>query len=251
MDSIEADGSSIDQAIDNALKSLGATRDRVEIEILSNATRGLFGIGGRRARVRATLRSPIDLALRSALPPAPVPTPVRPTPQNGGPDAGTSLPSDHVIARATGVLEELLKHINVPASVLAKTEDGLVVLELSGDSSGVLIGRRGQMLDALEYLINRVVGHDESRPPRIVVDSEDYRARRRQALEDLARRMGAQAKRKRRAVTLNPMSPRDRRIIHMMLQTDPSLTTKSSGKGYFRKLIIIPAGAGRAARKDE
>ena len=118
----------------------------------------------------------------------------------------------------------------------------------AGDSSGVLIGRRGQMLDALEYLLNRVAGRDEGGSARIVVDSENYRARRREALEELARRMGEQAKKKRKAVTLNPMSPRDRRIVHLILQEDSSLVTKSSGKGYFRKLIIIPAGMVKSRR---
>ena len=133
-----------------------------------------------------------------------------------------------------------MRHMEVPAAVNVRHADGAVLFELTGDSSGVLIGRRGQMLDALEYLLNRVVGRDEGGAPRIIVDSENYRARRRESLEELARRMGEQAKKKRKPVTLNPMSPRDRRIVHLILQEDSSLVTKSSGKGYFRKLIIIP-----------
>jgi spoIIIJ-associated protein len=120
---------------------------------------------------------------------------------------------------------------------------------LTGDTSGVLIGRRGQMLDALEYLLNRIAARDEGASARIVVDSENYRMRRRAALEELARRMGEQAKKKRKPVTLNPMSPRDRRIVHMILQEDTSVVTKSSGKGYFRKLIIIPAGMSKHRRE--
>jgi spoIIIJ-associated protein len=140
--------------------------------------------------------------------------------------------------------------MEVPAAVNARQEDEQVVLELTGDSSGILIGRRGQMLDALEYLLNRVVAR-EGEPGRIIVDSQNYRARRRQSLEDLARRMGEQAKRKRKAIALNPMSPRDRRIVHLALQEDPALSTRSSGKGYFRKLIIIPAGAASAGQKGQ
>jgi spoIIIJ-associated protein len=249
MDSVEADGSSIDAAIESALRLLGATRDRVEIEILNNAVRGLFGIGSRKARVRATLRAPID---------ADQPTPAAPprreaaqpvtSPKVTTPNQAVAAEDDHAVDRARQVLEDVLRQMDVHAEVHVRHADGQVLFELTGDSSGVLIGRRGQMLDALEYLLNRIAGRDEGGSARIIVDSENYRARRREALEELARRMGEQAKKKRKAVTLNPMSPRDRRIVHLILQEDSSLTTKSSGKGYFRKLIIIPAGLSRNRR---
>jgi spoIIIJ-associated protein len=245
MEPVEAEGHSIDEAIDNALRMLGVSRDRVEIEILENATRGLFGLGGRKARVRAALRNPIDAeslteAERSPTPPAAV-------------EGITTVPPaepNSAAMRACTVLEQIVKLLDVQAGVILRQEPERILLDLTGDSSGVLIGRRGQMLDALEYLLNRIVVH-EGDSTRIVVDSQNYRTRRSQSLEDLARRMGDQAKKKRKTITLNPMSPRDRRIVHLVLQEDPSLSTKSSGKGYFRKLIIIPAGAGPAgARKD-
>lgn len=241
MDSVEADGRNIDEAIDSALKRLGATRDRVEIEILHNAVRGLFGIGSRKARVRATLRAPIDADHE-----APMATAGRETAATE-PRALTAE-DRHGIERARQVLEAVLQHLEIQAAVSVRDVDGDVLFDLAGDSSGVLIGRRGQMLDALEYLLNRVAARDEGGSARIVVDSENYRARRREALEELARRMGEQAKRKQRMVTLNPMSPRDRRIVHLILQEDASLVTKSSGKGYFRKLVIIPAGMVRSRR---
>ena len=245
MDAVEAEGNSIDEAIENALQMLGVPRDRAEIEILSNAARGLFGIGGRKARVRAALRAPLDTEslLRPVPPPTP-PEPVRPPP------APTSSPpaEENAPERAAAVLREILKRIGVVATVTVRHEEDQDLLELTGDTSGVLIGRRGQMLDALEYFLNRAVARD-STEGRIVVDSQNYRARRRQSLEELARRTGEQAKKKRKAIALNPMSPRDRRIVHMILQGDPSLSTKSSGKGYFRKLIIIPAGESRPDRE--
>lgn len=236
MGPIEVEGNSIDEAIDNALKLLGVTRDRVEIEILTNAARGLFGIGGRKARVRAALRAPIDAVV---LPEVEGPVATKPAPRPA-PAAGreTALAIEH----AARMLQEIVNLMELPATVATRQEEEHVLFELTGDSSGILIGRRGQTLDALEYLLNRVVARDGD-STRIVVDSQNYRARRRQSLEELARRMGEQAKKKRKAVTLNPMSPRDRRIVHLILQEDPSLSTKSSGKGYFRKLIIIPAGA--------
>jgi spoIIIJ-associated protein len=244
MEPVEAEGNSIDEAIENALGMLGVTRDRVEIEILSNSARGLFGIGGRRARVRAALRAPIDV---DAVPEAEQREPIKLPPQVVTAPS-MPAPTGKAIQHAVETLQEIVNLMEVPATVDTRQEDDQVVLELKGDSSGILIGRRGQMLDALEYLLNRVVAHagDSS---RIVVDSENYRARRRRSLEDLARRMGEQAKKRRKAIALNPMSPRDRRIVHMVLQEDASLSTKSAGKGYFRKLIIIPEGTAFGGQK--
>jgi len=236
MDSVEAEGSSIDAAIDSALRMLGTTRDRVEVEILSNAARGLFGIGSRKARIRATLRKPIDADIA-----APEPVPARAAPAAG---------STRAVQHAREVLQDIVNHMGVEATVTASEDDDQISLELTGDTSGILIGRRGQMLDALEYVVNRIVSRDDAGSARISVDSQQYRLRRRESLEELARRMGMQAKRKGKAVTLNPMSPRDRRIVHLVLQDDTALVTKSSGKGYFRKLIIIPAGAVRPRRGD-
>jgi spoIIIJ-associated protein len=286
MDSVEAEGLSIDEAIENALVRLGTTRNRVEISILTNAARGLFGIGARKARVRATVRPPIDaegissvaaarepvaseLVAPAPVAPAPVapepvaPEPVAPTPAVSNEEA--AAPAAHPVVssavdtqgadtrgvqRAQSVLQEIIKHISVTASVTTRQDEEHTILEITGDTTGVLIGRRGQMLDALEYIVNRIVARDET-GAHFVVDSQDYRERHRKSLEDLARRMGEQAKKKRKAVTLNPLSPRDRRSVHMVLHDDPALTTKSAGDGYYRKLIIIPTGAGKAAGRKE
>jgi spoIIIJ-associated protein len=245
MQSVEAEGKSIDAAINAALTLLGTTRDRVEIEILSNATRGIFGIGGRKARVRAALRAPISVESVEPMAPVAPRVPVAPAPDR----ASSAAPTDDGVGeRAAKILEEIVRHIGVEASVVVRPEDDHLLLELTGDASGVLIGRRGQMLDALEYLINRIVSRDEG-TARFLVDSQNYRVRRRTSLEEMARRMGDQAKNNGRPVTLNPMSPHDRRIVHLVLQEDPSLTTKSSGKGYFRRLVIIPEGAAKPARQ--
>ncbi len=301
MDSVEAEGLSIDEAIENALAKLGATRDRVEISILTNAARGLFGIGARKARVRATLRPPIDadgigraaaahepaasalvdpepvaseplasepVAPEAVAPEAVAPKPVAPervAPERVVANEGAAARAAHPVVstaadthgvdtrgvqRAQSVLQEIINHIGVAAGVTTRQDEEHTILEITGDTTGMLIGRRGQMLDALEYIVNRIVARDEM-GAHFVVDSQDYRARHRKSLEDLAHRMGEQAKKKRKAVTLNPLSPRDRRILHMTLRDDPALTTKSAGEGYYRKLIIIPTGAGKAARRKE
>ncbi|MFQ5666784.1 MAG: RNA-binding cell elongation regulator Jag/EloR [Candidatus Binatia bacterium] len=226
MDSVEAAGNSIDEAIGKALELLGTTRERVDIEIMSNAVRGLCGFGGRKARVRATVRRPLSTE-----------------PATAAPAAEALAGNRRVAERGREILETIIKHMRVDARVAVRDVAAQpCVLELAGDASGVLIGRRGQMLDALEYIVNRIIARDEGGAARVVIDSQNYRARRRETLEDLARRMAEQAKKRGKPVTLNPLSPRDRRIVHMILQQDTSLSTKSTGSGFFRKLIIVPAG---------
>lgn len=266
MDQVEVEGNSIDEAIDRALRQLGVERARAEVEILSDATRGLFGLGGRKAKVRATVRAPL------CVDPPPVPRPddasparrrpqraqvaparttafaTKPSVPRAVPQASpttTHVASDASLDQAKTALCEIVRRMGVEVTVETLQDEEGIRLSLTGDSGGILIGRRGQTLDAIEYVINRIATHGDDHSERIIVDSENYRLRRRQSLEELAQRMAEQARRQGKAVTLNPMSPRDRRVVHLALQSDPSLVTRSSGTGFYRKLLIVPAGAGR------
>jgi spoIIIJ-associated protein len=306
MEYVEAEGTSIDDAIERALAKLGATRDRVDVEILGNASKGLFGLGGKKAKVRATLRTPIDLHDGSAVttadraaarPPrqARSERPERPgrserpprrtaraAPGNEGQRApsvgndgqrapspgsdgqrapspgsdGQRAPSprrekrvedrpsveidDATLEHARTTLEHAVRLIGTEAQVRVVRDDLGTSLMIEGDESGILIGRRGQTLDALEYMINRIASRDTRNTTHLVVDSQGYRQRRREALEALAQRMGERAAQRGKPVTMNPMSPRDRRIVHLALEAAPGLETRSAGEGYFRKLLIIP-----------
>ncbi len=278
MESVEAQGRSIDDAIERALQQLGVERERVDIEILANATKGLFGIGGKKAMVRATLRSPISLTeppepvRSSAKEPAPASSaappqerkaaPAAKAKKRGGDTDSKPAPSDRprrtkppresvedrrqadiddeTLEHARGVLEKTVQLIGTEAKVTTAKDELGTSLVIDGDDSGILIGRRGQTLDALEYLINRVASRDTRHTTHLLVDSHGYRQRRRESLEELARRMGERAEERGKTVTMNPMSPRDRRIVHLALQDMPTLETRSSGNGYFRKLLIIP-----------
>jgi spoIIIJ-associated protein len=276
MQSVEAEGNTIDDAIANALRALRVGRDRVDIEIVADATRGVFGFGGKKARVRATLRAPLvgvdasagvgvqetvqgEPPRGPASPAAPAaaenqdtvrrdpPRPARaetrrPEARSAARGATAEIPGSEVARRARETLQEILRLMGFGATVEIEAgqspED--VVLQVRGESTGVIIGRRGQTLDALEHLVNRALGREEGAPQHVTVDAEGYRARRSESLADLARRLADKAKQKGRSVTLNPLSPRDRRIVHLALQGDPSLTTRSQGTGYYRKLVIIP-----------
>jgi spoIIIJ-associated protein len=283
MESVETEGHNIDDAIERALQRLGVSRDKVEIEIVSNASRGLFGLGGRRAKVRATLRRPLDLSAAAPAPSAPAASPTaprravapaapagddgraeppaqrlrrEPTPRAAAPPRpapesrpAPAAPLNHAsIDRARALLAEIVRLTGSEASVEVAQDADDVRLLITGDPSGLLIGRRGQTLDALEYVLHRIMAHDEDVGVRLLVDAENYRLRRREALEQLARRTAERARRSGKPLTLSPMSPRDRRIIHLALQDDPTLTTRSAGSGFYRKVVIVPAGARRGRR---
>ena len=301
MRSIESEGDSIDEAIERALGILELSRERVEIEILANATRGLFGFGGQKARVRATVRPPLAasglteaettvaaavLAVsRESSPeakggpetprsepgrsaridpprtpaPAPKQTHATPAPERSTSAVGRSAdPHPEVGPRAQTVLSEILSLLGATCTVELQRGDtpDAVVLSVNGDNGGLLIGRRGQTLDALEYIVNRIVSRaDEGGPGRIVIDVERYRERRREYLESLAHRLADKSRQTGRVVTLNPMSPRDRRIVHIALREDGSVETRSQGQGYYRRILIVPAararGAGPRASRQE
>jgi spoIIIJ-associated protein len=124
------------------------------------------------------------------------------------------------------------------------------VFRVSGPDGGIVIGRRGQTLDAIEHLMNRIAQRDSpTNPTRVRIDVEGYRERRQESLEQLARRLADKAKATGRVVTLNPMSPRDRRVIHMTLQADADVTTWSEGEGHFRRLLIGPRDERRQSRQ--
>jgi spoIIIJ-associated protein len=270
MNVIEAEGSTIEEAIANALKQLQVERDRVEIEILSHATKGFLGIGGKKARVRAAIRAP--LSVRTA---EPQPEPQRPRPRNrqaesprpteGEPQlyrqrerprevepakevtkSEESIPpSPELGEKACAAIKELLQHMQVSGTPTVGVRDGEMIITVTGAPEGFLIGHRGQTLDALEYLLNRITTHSEESEGHIAVDVDGYRERRWKSLEHLALRLGERAKRRRKTITLSPLSPRDRRVIHLTLEEDPLVSTKSVGRGYFRQVCIVPEEGSR------
>lgn len=249
MSSVEAEGWTIEEAIAGALKQLQAEREQVEIEVLSQGTKGFLGIGGKKARVRATRRTPLSSPTRT-----PEPARVQKEGRLAEPSAepvatATTLPSRELGEKACQVLNEMLRLMGIEASLaLEAREEELVINITSVAVEGILIGRNGQTLDALEYVINRIVTRSEENEGHIALDAEGYRSRRRKNLEALALRLGERAKRRRKTVALGPLSPRDRRVIHVTLEGDPLVTTRSLGRGYMRRLFIVPEEGARRER---
>jgi spoIIIJ-associated protein len=221
MKSVETEGKTTEEAIQKACEELGAPRQELEIEVLSNGSSGFLGMGAKNARIRATVKEKS----------APRISEVRPT---------RAVSDLQAAETAKKTLQDILRLLEVEATVDLKEESERILLNIKGDGSGLLIGRKGQTLDALEYLINKIVHKDAEDKKRIVVDTENYRLRREDSLVKLAQRLAEKAKRLGRPVTISPMSAHDRRIIHLALQDDKTLRTWSTGSGLYRKVIISP-----------
>jgi spoIIIJ-associated protein len=233
MDLVETEGDTIDEAIENALNLLGATRDKITVDILSEGRKGILGFGSQKAKIRAALRkSAVDLNATAAM---------------SSTSEQTAAPVDDsaVVDKAKTALRQILELMGVKGTIeqkIAATDDE-TVLEIHAENSGLLIGRKGQTLEALQYLVTRIAGERQGNEGRhIVVDIEHYRERRRKSLEDMALRLGEKAKRQRKTVTVDALSAADRRIVHAALQDDPWVSTKSLGQGSYRRLLIIPEG---------
>lgn len=230
MRSVETEGTTIDEAIARALKLLHIDRDKVEVDILESASRGVLGFGGKKARIRATVRNPLleDAPQRAGV------SRETPTEPASGIDA---------VEKARQVLERLLREFGVsPGIETAVLEDGIWSLVVRGEGAGIAIGRHGQTLDAIDYLLSRIASHHSGALVRIVVDVEGYRERRQESLEQQARRAAAKVAETAQAIALDPMSPRDRRIVHIALADVQGIATRSEGEGGFRRVVIVPSG---------
>jgi len=131
--------------------------------------------------------------------------------------------------------------MGIEAHLEGRVDEDRLVVNIEGEKAGLLIGRRGQTLDALQYILNKMINKAEKRPVRVVLDAEDYRGRRRQSLEELAARMGEKAHRTGKPITISPMNAHDRRIVHLALKDDARVRTASRGEGEMKKIIIFPA----------
>ncbi|MQG72960.1 MAG: protein jag [SAR202 cluster bacterium] len=212
----------VDEAIELGLKELDADRDEAEVEILSRGKAGFLGIGAEVARVRVTRIS----AGRNA---AGMPT----TGEGETTAAGVATAAVGRILEAAGVnVTRTLRAVNDP-------ESGGPIIDLAGEDSGLLIGRRGQTLQALQFLVNLIV-RKQFEGVRVVLDVENYRQRREFQLRDMATKVAARVTQTNRSITLEPMPPADRRIIHTSLTDNPDVSTESTGEGEGRKVTIMP-----------
>lgn len=198
---LDKTGKTIDIAIEAALQELGVAREDTEIEILEQPTKGLFGLGAKEALVRVTVK-------------------------------------DDPVATAKEFLQHIFAKFELDIEIKVKEEQDFTTLDLVGENLGILIGRRGETLDALQYLTNLTVSRKYQEKHKFILDAENYRGKREETLERLAKKLAAKVVDTNRSVSLEPMSPYERRIIHTVLQEYPGVRTFSEGEEPYRKVVI-------------
>ena len=203
MEFVEFRGKTVDDAITNALVSLGTTSDQIEYEVIEKGSNGILGFGSKDAVIKV---------------------------------AKKSTPEDVV----KDFLTEVFDKMNLEVEIITKFDEieGVIDIELKGPEMGVLIGKRGQTLDSLQYLTNLAVNRKSDNYLRVKIDTEDYRRRRKETLENLAKNMAYKVKRTKRLVSLEAMNPYERRIIHSALQNDKYVVTHSEGEEPYRHVVI-------------
>lgn len=296
MESIEASGKSVDEAVQQALARLGRQRDEVEITVLQEPARGTFGLGSREARVRVAVRpsnavitpemadailgpdstfaeeeaygeeeedvgeyedededefdeDELEEEVQFLTPAGPVDIIDADLTDHGalaGEMQEVETPSREDVEITVDVLQHILHYMNIRAAVQVRSTNPLT-LNIQGinENLGLLIGRRGETLAALQLLVSLIVGHRTKHRMRIIVDAENYRERREENLRSLALRVAQQVRNYRRSIALEAMPPNERRIVHIALADSKDISTESIGEGEARRVVISLKRSGR------
>lgn len=201
---IETTGKTIEEAVEKALRDLSVSIDKVDVEIIEEPTKGIFGFFGvKPAKIKVVLK-------------------------------------EGVMEKAVDLLNEITKSMNLQVEMNAVEKKDFLIINLKGSELGILIGRRGETLDALQFLINLSANKNQTNRKRIIIDVEGYRNRREETLQKLALKLASKAKQRGRSVVLEPMSSQERKIIHISLQGRDDIYTFSEGDDPYRRIIISP-----------
>lgn len=213
MSVLEIEDKSVEDAIAAACQKLNLPRERLEIEIISKGSSGIFGIvGAKKAKIRVSPKA---------------------------------LSSEAVAERAKEILAEILKHVDIPTVIEAELRDDQVFLNIISNGTGLLIGKRGKTLGALQHLVTKILHREAGENFTVVVDTENYRSKRESSLTELAQQLSEKVKKTRRSLTTGPMNAQDRRVIHLTLKEDGEVRTKSKGEGSLRRVVIYPVKKGK------
>ena len=217
MKNLEMSGKTVEEAIQRALGELGVSREEVRVTVLKEGRHGVLGLGAEEAKIRVE------------------------------PLVSTPKKESDIADAAKGILEALLSMMGVTASVVSPARSFVegeatapIAFDVKGDDLGILIGRRGQTLSCLQYIVRLIVGHQTEAWVPIIIDVEGYKQRRYEALQALAWRIAEQVKAEQVPFTLEPMSAYERRIIHLALAEHPDVTTQSIGEDEARQVVILP-----------
>ena len=230
MEYITVSAKTVDDAITEALIQLGVTSDKLDYEVIEKGSAGFLGIGMKQAVIKARKKEePKE---------EPVAEEVKEPEQKK--ESELAKVNDETVAVCVKFVSDVLNAMGMKdAKVTSKIdEEGALSIDVEGSNMGILIGKRGQTLDSLQYLTNRVANKMQEGYVRVKLDTEDYRRRRKETLENLAKNIASKVKRTRRAVSLEPMNPYERRIIHSALQADPAVSTHSEGEEPYRRVVV-------------
>jgi spoIIIJ-associated protein len=206
MRSVEMAGRTVDEAVENGLKVLRITKDKVKVEVIEEGSKGLFGfLGTKPAKVKITVKENSEIV-------------------------------------AKNFLKDVLDNMDINCDIHVKDEGEILRVELTGPKMGILIGHRGDTLDSLQYLLSLVVNkqNKDAEYKKVIVDTENYRKKREDTLIKLANRLAMKVNKYKKSITLEPMNPYERRIIHAALQDSPYVLTHSEGDEPYRKVVIEP-----------
>lgn len=217
MSTLEIEDKTLEGAIAAACEKLKLPREKLEIEIVSKGSSGIFGIvGAKKAKIRVTAKV---------------------------------LPIDAAAERAKEILNEIIKHVDVPTVVECESRADHVYLNIISNGSGLLIGKRGKTLNSLQYLVSKLLQKEVGETVSVIVDTEGYRSKREVSLTELAQQLGEKVKKSHRPLTTGPMNSQDRRIIHLALKEDHEVRTKSKGEGNLRRVVIYPVKKAKNAAR--
>lgn len=258
---LEVIAPSVEEAVEKGLADLGLPAEAVEVEILDQGSRGIFGLGSRHARIRLAVKSGGEKESPAEAPQPAAPAPVETSPAPADPQAAPQKPAAASPAPATAVsagedlelqiasetVSELLDTMKVKATVQVRYGEAddersriPILVDVRGDDLSILIGRRAETLNALQYIATLIVSKELGKPLSLVIDVEGYRARREGQIRQLARRMADQAVKTGRRQVLEPMPANERRLIHLELRDNEDVLTESIGEEPRRKVTILP-----------
>ena len=269
MNEITVSAKTVNDAITEASIQLGVTSDQMEYDVIEKGSAGFFGIGSKQAVIRARLKKAEEPKAEEVVEKKPEEKKfenkknsekkefkkehkeVKKQPQKKEAVAEVkeekkeieiAVVTEETMKICEEFLIDVLKAMGMEGvEILSKVdEDGALSIEMKGDNMGILIGKRGQTLDSLQYLTNRVANKSQDGYVRVKLDTEDYRRRRKQTLENLAKNIAYKVKRTRKPVSLEPMNPYERRIIHSALQGDDRVSTHSEGEEPYRRVVVTP-----------
>ncbi|MYC29624.1 MAG: KH domain-containing protein [Chloroflexi bacterium] len=247
MESVVRTARTVEEAEELALKELGVDRSEVEVEILSRGKAGFLGIGAEVARVRVTrlgaTPAPVEDtgegAVADSAQPSEEEAAVAPH-ETGAPQAEEGTVAGLALVALNNILASSGVNVYCTVRVADDPEVGGPIIDIAGEDSGLLIGRRGQTLQSLQFVVNMIIRKEFGESARVVLDVERYRQRREASLRDMASKVADRVQQTGRSITLEPMSAADRRIIHISLADREGISTESIGFGDDRKVSIIP-----------